>query len=183
MVRNADWKDGVTLYTHDMKISNNFDIEDNLGVEYFEKGDYKQAIEHFKSSYEMFPYEVNAYNVALVCVRQGDYKNAEKYFDKSLQAKDYAQTSHLHELGNYELYTQFLLKLKRYDKAIQIAKSAIYDYPKVSQLWAFLAYAEYQKGNQKSALNDVQKALRLDPNSNQTQVLYEQILQKRSVKI
>ncbi len=181
IIRNTDWKDGITLYTHDMKISDNFDIEDNLGVEYFEQGNYHQAITHFKKSYEMFPYEVNAYNIALAYVQLGEYTNAEIYYDKSLQEKDYADTTHQHELGNYESYAQLLLHSKKYQKARKIVQGGIKDYPSTKDLWMFLAYAQYQIGDKKDALSAAQKAVTLEPSNSQAQALYDTISHNKQV--
>ena len=38
MYRNTDWHDAMTLFTTDSKINNNYDIQNNIGSEYFNKG-------------------------------------------------------------------------------------------------------------------------------------------------
>jgi hypothetical protein len=51
--RISDWKNGLTLYSRDILYSrNSFDLENNLGVELFRKGDIDNARMHFKKSTE-----------------------------------------------------------------------------------------------------------------------------------
>jgi tetratricopeptide (TPR) repeat protein len=56
LYRNMDWKDGYTLYSHDIEIeSESFDLQNNLGVEKFRKGEYEDAFLHFEKSVELQP--------------------------------------------------------------------------------------------------------------------------------
>ena len=50
-IRSFDWKNGLTLYSHDAKIvKNDFNLENNLGVELYRIGKFNEASYHFQNS-------------------------------------------------------------------------------------------------------------------------------------
>jgi tetratricopeptide (TPR) repeat protein len=106
-VRTFDWRNGLTLFSHDIKISDYYDMEDNLGVELYRIGDYENAKMHFERSIQMAPdWWSNYNNLGAYYQLKGDYPDAEKMY--LVAAKN----------GNYYLaienYASLLYKEKKY---------------------------------------------------------------------
>ena len=72
IIRNTNWSDNFTLFIHDNRIVENYDIENNIGGEYFLQSNYHKALDHYLKSEELFPYEVNTYNVGVTYEQLGN---------------------------------------------------------------------------------------------------------------
>src|SRR5260370_40719782 len=72
IVRNTNWSDAITLYEHDSNISDNYEIENNLGSEYADIHKYDEALTHYKKSEALFPFETNTYNIGFVYEEMGN---------------------------------------------------------------------------------------------------------------
>lgn len=114
--RISDWKNGLTLYSRDILYSrNSFDLENNLGVELFRKGDIDSARKHFKKSTELAPtWWVNWNNLGATYERKHDLKTAEKYYRKALDNGDYYLA--------FQNYAGILIKLKREQEAMDFLR-------------------------------------------------------------
>ena len=124
IVRIQDWKSGYTLYSHDVLYSHNsFDLENNLGVELFRKGDIDNARKHFKKSTELAPtWWVNWNNLGATYERKHDLKTAEKYYKKALDNGDYYLA--------YQNYAGILIKLNREQEAMNFLRdNAMHKFP------------------------------------------------------
>jgi hypothetical protein len=56
-IRIGDWKNGYTLYAHDIEINPaSYDLQNNLGVEMFRRGEKNESIKYFIRSVELQPY-------------------------------------------------------------------------------------------------------------------------------
>ena len=89
--RTMDWKNGLTLYGRDIKISKGaFDLENNYGVELFRAGDYQEAKVHFLKSTELAPYWwTNWNNLGAVYEQEKNYQKASEYYQKSIDNGQY----------------------------------------------------------------------------------------------
>ena len=89
--RTMDWKNGLTLYGRDIKISKGaFDLENNYGVELFRAGDYQEAKVHFLKSTELAPYWwTNWNNLGAVYEQEKNYQKALEYYQKSIDNGQY----------------------------------------------------------------------------------------------
>ncbi len=87
VIRNMDWHDPFTLYTHDSNIETNYDIENNLGFEYESRQNYDKAIRHFNKSVALYPYQVTLSNLAHAYQGAGNYQKAKEYYIKTLHSK------------------------------------------------------------------------------------------------
>lgn len=136
MMRNADWKDGLTLYRHDRAVSiNSFDLENNLGVELFRIGRYNEAKTHFERSLALQPtWYFAANNLGAVYQRQGDTKRAKELYLQALSASDYylayenAASLMLRE-GNLEearAFTEYALKKLPGNQTLRLILSQTY---------------------------------------------------------
>lgn len=111
VVRNRDWKNGLTLYSHDIIISrNSYDLENNLGVELYRVKRYREAKIHFERSTQLSPtWWINWNNLGVSYEQLGDLKKYEDCLKKSMDNGDYYLA--------YENYVMILLKTGRIDEA------------------------------------------------------------------
>lgn len=170
-IRNFDWKDALTLYSHDAKIEVNYDLENNLASELNHAKRYKEALPHAIKAVELFPYETTYFNLALVYKNLGNYDKAEYYFEKS------TKSNHLNpkykerflELAYWDL-AQTYLRREKYQTAKDFILKVQPLYPKKADFWAYLAIAEYKLGNKDEALKAAKKAYSINPTSNYKEI-------------
>lgn len=145
MVRNNNWRDGLTLYRHDIKISkNSFDLENNLGVELFRNGQYAESKKHFEKSIELQPKWHFAYNnLGAVYEQEKDYQKAKEFYQKTLEISDYYLA--------YENLAKLVLFQGGAKEAKEFTEDALKKLPYNSNLWLTLALAEDKLGNRKEA--------------------------------
>ncbi len=55
IVRNANWQDSITLYTHDIQVDDDYTKEGDLGMILMDKGMKDQAYQHFEKAVELNP--------------------------------------------------------------------------------------------------------------------------------
>lgn len=135
IVRNSNWINGLTLFSHDEDIDiHAYDFENNLGVELIRIGYPEKAKPHFEKSIEMAPVWWQHYNnLGVVYQFEGNFRKAEELFLKSIKNGEY-------ELA-YENYIQLLINEKKYDQAKKyLNNEALKKYPKNSKLHQFRVY-------------------------------------------
>lgn len=156
--RNMNWKDGLTLYSHDIAISRNaFDLENNLGVELFRSSKYNEAGLHFKRSTELAPYWwTNWNNLGALSERNGNYLNAVEYYQKAVENGHYY-------LAYENLAALQLFKMKDPKNAKQFIEKSLKRLPLNQKLWLLLALSEYQLNNTQNALIAAQRAYEILP--------------------
>src|SRR5215469_1328879 len=183
IIRNTDWQNPLTLYTHDITQSDNYDIENSLGVEYTTLKQYDLASFHLKRSIEMRPNEYNLHNEGVVYEDMGNLKVAAELYQEALKAKNYNLfIPHKHEITTYKSYASMLVFFGNPQVAVTFIQDALNDYPDDSDLWFFLALAEYKAHNQQAALEDATKAYQLSPNQ-QDAFIYSHIQSNSSFTI
>src|ERR1700722_1185014 len=182
IMRNVNWYDPITLYTHDIQLSDNFDIESNLGIEYSTVRDYKNAIKHSAKSVELFPYEVNLYNLANTYEQIGDISHAKKYYSEALKYPNYLPINHRHIQYTYIRLAYMMYLTKDFKNAASISKLGLEDYPTSPYLWIELAASEYKLGDQLNALQSAKKAKALLPTTAMV-YLYTEIADKKSLSL
>lgn len=175
IVRNTDWYDNFTLYSHDSKIYDNFQIENNLGAMYALNEQYDEALKHFDKSNEIYPSASSLYNIGITYDRIGNKEKAREYFYKILDASDYSSISYASFLSRSSWR---LLHHDSPENAEKFIIKALKKSPDNAFLWDYLAVCEYQLHNQQEALKAVQKARTILENRN-TESLYEDILNNR----
>ena len=140
MYRNTDWVDAMTLFTTDSKINNNYDIQNNIGTEYFNKGDYKRALTHFQISEKMLPYEVNTYNVGVTYHVLADAKNAKENYLKVINQKHFLIDRQYRFVSYIKLAEVLSYVSTPTRESLEIIKKGTIDYPDSGLLWAALSY-------------------------------------------
>lgn len=182
IIRNNDWRDPIALYTHDIRISDNYDLENSLGTEYQMLGNNTLALIHFQHSVSQRPYEYNLHNLGVTYAGLENIVMAKKYFSLALYGRNYHLfTPHLHDVSTYKSYASVLLY---YDdnQTTNFLHTALVDYPDDSDLWMLLSLARLQNKDMQGALRAAQKAYQLNPNQ-QDRFIYEHVLGNQAFTI
>ncbi len=174
VLRNFDWKDGLTLYGHDIRINPDaFDLQNNYGVELFRVGKIDEAKEHFERSIELYPRWWFAYNnLGVVYERKGDLERARKLYEQTLEISDYYLA--------YENLGFILLRTASPKEASSFLEKAILKFPQNPRLKVAQALVYYKEGRQEEAERAAQEAYFLEP-SVQNRALVEAIMSKKKI--
>src|SRR5258708_2586972 len=130
IVRNTNWHDGLTLFSHDIKNESNFDIEINYATELVSIGQYNQALYYYNKSISLNPYEVTYSNIGLTYEKMGNNKLAMDYYNKAFMAKITSHAvdpSHKHSYTTYTIPVIFLIKQRHYADALKDLNMASLD--------------------------------------------------------
>lgn len=181
IVRNTNWSDAVTLYTHDVKIRDNGQLENYLGDIYFNQHDYQKALNSYKKAMELEPTMGVLYNIAGTYLTVNDIPDAELYYLKTISwngpvnvNEDIIKEYSYLDLGN------LFLRFGSVADALKITKGGLTHYPKDGLLWEEYAISLYRMDNYKEALAAISKAKILHPNI-QIETLYRLIKAKKSL--
>jgi len=175
IIRNSNWKDGLTLYSHDELITpNSFDLENNLGVELFRAGRFNEAEAHFLASTKIAPsWWTNWNNLGVIVERKSKIEEAKIYYQKAI------------DNGQYYLAYQNLAKIYLYYDTPDMAKSfceeSLKKFPNNASLWTILAISEYKLKDQNKALLAAKNAYLLEP-SQQNALIYSRLQQNLSLE-
>ncbi len=166
IIRNADWHNGLKLYQHDEQYVHSFDLENNLGVELYRKGDYETAAKHFTISTQLSPqWWTNWNNLGVVEENRGNIAEALQDYQKAidfghyylaymnkarvLSARDpqlavtFLQDSLRYLPENIDLWYYYSIALSQTDQhelAVQIAQRLYNNFPtnKTSELLLYI---------------------------------------------
>ena len=182
-------EEAIDILTYAIKLDKNWQNYDQRGVAYMNINEYELAEKDFVKSIELKIDHSNTCNLGVLNDKKGNHKKAIEFYNKSIEAyKENANAFHNRGLANYYLenfeksiedYTKVLeINPKRdgslYKRAIayQAIKKydlAIKDFDKAEELGSKNEYlflnrgiCEIEKGDKKSGLRDLKKALELD---------------------
>jgi tetratricopeptide (TPR) repeat protein len=157
IIRTGDWKDGLTLFSHDIKYSkNNFDLENNYGVELFRIGKINEAEKHFKNSIKLQPNWVYPHNnLGAVMERKGNLNQALAEYKKAVALSDYYLA--------YENIGGVLIKMKKFNQAKEFLSKAILKFPRNANLKWQLALIYLNENNAQKGESLLWAALQDDP--------------------
>lgn len=178
VIRNTDWKNQITLYSRDVRYTQSYSLETNLGKELYSIGKKQEALVHLQKSVELAPnYHVNWRNWAAYYYNIGDYKKAGEYYKNSIKNKTYYFPA-------YEDYGKLLLFHDESNgkKAKEFLEEGIKIFPQNSTLWLYLAIADYKQNLNSEALVAAKQAFELQPNQN-TQSVYYNLKNNMPLKI
>lgn len=136
--RSFDWKNGLTLYSHDAKIvTDDFNLNNNLGVELFRIGEFKEAKINFQKSVDLAPYWwTNWNNLGAITEREGDLETAALYYKKAIDNGNYYLA--------YENYALILIKQGKFKEAQEFIENSLLYFPQNQKLIQYLQYIKQQ---------------------------------------
>ena len=89
-IRTLDWRNGLTLFGHDIRKDSSFDLQNNFGVELFRVGRYDEAKQYFDISTRLAPYWwVNWNNLGAIYEHEKNYQKAAEYYQKAIDNGQY----------------------------------------------------------------------------------------------
>jgi tetratricopeptide (TPR) repeat protein len=187
VARNADWRNGLSLYGHDIALAQvispqgSFDLENNYGVELFRAGWIDEAGEHFKRSIMLQPkWASSQNNLGAVLERNGDLEGALAQYRIAADMNYYLA---------YENIAGVLIKMKRHDEAKKFLEESLAKFPDNTRLQFNLAllYAADNIPNKKDAkqkaLYLVSLILRADPQNPQAAQLFYMLQNNQKIKL
>ena len=174
--RNKNWKDGFTLYSHDLAFAkDNVYLNGLLGNEYMNMGKYDDALVYFYKVAKLTPLqERNWINIGASYYLKGDLKLSEKYFRKAAEVGK-SQTK-------YDRLGQLYIQEKRFKEAKSVYELAAKEFPKYQRVQLYLAYCEYNLHNKQKALEIATKAYQENPTS-ESQYVLTQITNDQEIKL
>jgi protein O-mannosyl-transferase len=150
------WKDNIMLWNHALKVTNdNYVAHSNLGSDLLEKGNIKEAIDHYNKAVSIAPYyEIIHYNRGIASYNLGQKKRALEDFKEAIRIKpDYAAA--------YYNMGIIYLDLGEYQNAIENYGQAIHINPDYAYAYNDRALASLNMGNNEQGCLDAQKACAL----------------------
>lgn len=172
-IRTFDWRNGYTLYSRDVKVSQDaFDLENNLGVELFRKEQFEQAKTHFEKSIKLSPSWWTSYNnLGAYYERKGNLEKAEELYKKSIANGNYY-------LG-YENLSFVLLREKKYEEALKFLEKSLPFFPNNIKLTLALVLVYQKNGDWEKALVFAKRLYQLSPVSQNWQLLNQVLNRQR----
>lgn len=161
MVRNTNWVDKLTLYSHDVANTNSFELEANLAAELIDARNYDQALIHAKKSVAILPLDYNTYNLGALYEIKNNYPLARQFYYQALVAKSHPLDGHKHIKEMYEGVGEFASMHDSPQKATEVLSRGIADYPEDPVLFTYLAVVEYKLGDQQKAQKSISQAYSL----------------------
>lgn len=176
MVRNFDWRDGITLFTHDLKYEDNGYLEASLAGELMSAGDFPAAIPHWQKALTQNPWgTLSWYDLGYAYERIGDYKLASQNYSHFLGILDPAV--------GYESLLTVELRGRIFDSGTaSLAAQAVSKYPQNPRLWLLKSILDYSLGHVASASSAAQTSYNLSPSSDSVYVL-QQIQSGRPIQL
>ncbi|KKQ25063.1 MAG: Conserved hypothetical tpr repeat protein [Candidatus Roizmanbacteria bacterium GW2011_GWC2_37_13] len=127
-IRTLDWRNGLSLFSRDIREDSSFDLQNNMGVELFRVGRYAEAKKYFETSVKLAPYWwVNWNNLGVSYEREKNYQKAAEYYQRSVNNGQYYLA--------YENLARILVKYgKDREKTADFIDKALKVYPRDDNL-------------------------------------------------
>lgn len=151
MARSLDWKNGYTLYGHDVAIApDSYDMQNNYGVELFRHGKVDEALPRFKRSTELAPHwTINWNNLGAAYDHLKRLTEAEYAYCRSINNGVYYLA--------FENYAGILIRTGRLERAMSfIEKLGLVGLPhnaKLLEMREFLNSRQVRAGEIEFPLN------------------------------
>ena len=173
-IRLGDWKDAITLYSHDTKVTKSYLLEHSLGFELMEKERMDEALVHLQKSVAIYQTPFNSNSMGVYFYKLKDHKRAVLWFEKSISSGDYYLS--FSNLSNLHLET------KDYRKAAIVLEQATDKFPDSSVFYHKLSIAEYKNGNMKKALDAAISAYNISKSS-ENEYIFRQLIDGKDINI
>lgn len=156
--RSLDWRNGLTLYSKDERITpNSFDLENNLGVELFRAGRFEEAKIRFAKSVEIAPFWwTNWNNLGAVYEQENNTKAAKEAYLTAIKNGQYYLS--------YENVAKIIFfKEDNPQEAKKFTEDSLRILPQNPTLWLILALSDYKLNIKNEALSAAENAYKLAP--------------------
>jgi len=160
ILRNREWRDPIVFYNQALKYSKSSRLYVNLGIAYFDIGEYEKAKENYLKAIDFSPMGIpQAYNnLGNVFAKQGKYDEAIFYYNKALKIQKNWPLA-IVNLGTAYLKKGDLTKAKEFFLLYnQLLAEDFYPYVKLGEINLYekncALSLEYFKKAQKLASND-----------------------------
>lgn len=165
VVRNRDWKNNMTLYSHDYKIDPNYALENNYGSELFNSGRRDEAYPHVLKSVELKPdWWRNWTNLGVYYEQKGEIDNAIASYQKSIKNNPGYAIAYV-RLASIYLFSQQMVESEKYVK-----EGLLYN-PENAELVRLYAFILYGSKRKDEAVKVMERAYMLDPSPQNKQLL------------
>jgi len=175
IVRNSNWVDEYTLYSHDIQVDDNFMLEDDMAGQLIGKGQYKQALNHIEKSISISPGWHNYNILASVYIKLGEKDKAIDAYKKSLHYSDYYLS--YENLADSYLLSSNLTLAKKY------SEEGLKRFPKDALLWLYYGLSEYKSGNKQTAIAAIQKSLSIDNSNSEMAAALNAIVNNQQINL
>jgi tetratricopeptide (TPR) repeat protein len=178
IIRNTNWQNQLTLFTHDIKLQDNFDSQNNLGSAYTLSGNPRQALIHYQKSVNLLPNDTNLFNLGYTYQQLGDLQNAKKNYLKVLDNKKSRSIP-----KSYAFQSLGFMFLESNPKiAKEYATQGLQEFPNDGSLYSILAISNYKLNDRADALSAAEKAKTFLPNE-ATNSIYFLILNNQHIDL
>jgi protein O-mannosyl-transferase len=146
------WENSITLFRHDLQVTkDNYLSHSNLGLALAEKGEIKEAIDHYNEVIRLKPYYPYPYsNRGAAYAKLGQYQRAIEDFDEAIRLKpDYAEP-YLNKGAAYGDLGQYKLAIENFTKAIRLK-------PDYTNAYFNRGITYFRHGNKEPGCYDAQK--------------------------
>jgi len=135
-MRTLDWRNGLSLYGSTITRTSSFDMQNNMGVELFRVGKYKEAKKYFEISTHLAPYWwVNWNNLGAAYEREQNFSKAQECYERAIHNGQYV-------LAYENLAKILVLHGKDKQKAKAFLKKALEIFPNDTNLRQIEIYYE-----------------------------------------
>lgn len=150
--RNKDWKNGITLFSHDLKYENNGYMQGAVGAELMTSRNYAEAIPHLKSALELNPWGTpNWFNLGMAYEGINDFVQARANYMKFISIMD----------TDFAFEKILLLDIKSdqvSSESSRLAEQAVEKYPNDYRLWLVTGMVKYRLGEKEAAMAAIVKS-------------------------
>jgi len=182
IVRNTNWTNSLTIFSHDVKVSENPNIDENLAYELISANQDQEGIIYLQKSVEALPDSSNLYDLGILYEKSHAYIKAEYYYSLSLAQKDRSYGQNEVRKNAYDGLARVLTFHDNPENAKKFLDSALKVYPQDGSYWVYLAIVDYTLGDQNESLAAAEKAKTLLNNST-VNLLYYRIVNKKPLNV
>lgn len=181
IVRNSNYQSDFVLYTHDLKINYDYNLLNDLAMEYLRKGETKTALDLFQKSVAIYPFDINISNLGAAYDVLGSSDSGRLYLERSLSEVSYDTYPHRHLPVVYFNYINFLMRYGELQTVVDfINTQALSDYPDNALFFKLLAINEYRLGRIEAAKSAIIKSRKLLPGP-ETESIYQKIILRQTL--
>ncbi len=170
------WKNPITLFNHTIKVTEkagkiNSTAHNNLAVIYFDKGQFKESINHSLIVLEKAPNDLfSLNNVGIAYTQIGKFKEAQKYFIRSLKIK-------YNDANTHNSFANLLFQSKNFEAAIFHFKEAFKLDPSNASFCSNIGGVYANMGNYEEALKYFKRAYEIEPHNPNIKSNYFRVLE------